>query len=201
MASNADRALSVTSGIETLERTRVGLPFGFARAPGQADARRNADLPPLTGVPPAWLRNYWQVTSLGDRVATSYYFFHTNGKIERTATKPPSRSAAPGNRMDAEFGTFGLDKAGTIHVRWEGGDLERIVLGDDGPRSGAVFGLRTSKSGEAGLFAFGALGFSLKPRRGRRAVKILAAASRLVHGLSTALFHRSPLGGARRQDS
>ena len=198
-----DKAVAVASK-ETLERTLAGFPFAISRAPGPAKFRDDADPPPLTGATPAWLRRYWQVTSLGDIVTTSYYYFHANGKIERTSAKPPSRYAAPvtvRSKTEFEIGAFGLDREGTIYVRWEGGDLERIVLGDDGPRSGAVFGLRTSGNGEATLFAFGALGFSLKPTRARRAVNVLPFARRLVSGLSSALdaaqalFGRSPLGG------
>jgi hypothetical protein len=202
--SRADGKTIVAPAIETLERNRSELPFGFSRAPGAADVRRSPDLPPLTGAMPAWLRNYWQVTSLGDGVVTSYYFFHANGKIERTSTRPASRHAAPaatGGKTDVEIGAFGLDRAGTIYVRWEGGDLERIVPGKDGPRSGGVFGLRTGKDGAATLFAFGALGFTLKPTRTRRAVNVLPFVPRLAQGLSyaleaaQALFSRAPVGG------
>ncbi len=203
MASNGHQAFGMTSGLETLERTSFELPRGFPKAPGLIDTRRAFELPPLTGAAPKWLRNYWQVTSLGDHVATSYYCFQENGKIRRTATRPTSRYAAPppNGATDAESGTFGLDAAGTIYVRWAGGDLERIVLGDDGPRSGAAFGLRSSKNGEASLIVFGALGFTLKPNRARRAVNFLPFASRITRVFSHALesahafFGRSALGG------
>jgi hypothetical protein len=202
--SRPDERAVVTPGIEALERTRAGLAYAVPRAPARVDVRRNGDFPPLTDAAPAWLRNHWQVTSLGERVATSFYYVHANGKIERTSLRPTSRNAAPisaGGKMDVELGTFGLDRTGTIYVRWEGGDLERIVLGDDGPRSGVVFGLRTTKNGEATLFAFGALGFALKPNRARRAMNFLPFGSRLAWGLSSvvetaqALFSRPPVRG------